>query len=356
MEMDVLPRTSEIVEPTEGLDFDLKIDKKAGKCYVPKLGRRYSIEDEINSLFEAIDIRTSGKGVGLPHESSKASLWKKAMKRPIRVGSSQLSGIGISEPVSLKQALRGLCISQASEMAAMKRLSRPAVTSGASEAGTIKRLDSTVIVEANGSGHPLSECNLVEKSLVPERITSDFSKKTCESSQKEKAELSHQNTYCSPYRVVPLHTGCSSEVAKNEVERFKSTDFSSTSHATKKLAEVDEKTAASIQVLGKAPVSEGKKTIFHTSSLSPNCRFGSTANIPARTPPQLMKLIFRKNIFVKRKLKPDLSPVSGISSHCGGRDNNDHDPSTSNSDVCEYTPDWKGGRFESFSGIQCHEL
>lgn len=146
------------------------------------------------------------------------------------------------------------------------------------------------------------------------------------------------------------------EVAKNEVERFKSTDFSSTSHATKKLAEVDEKTAASIQVLGKAPVSEGKKTIFHTSSLSPNCRFGSTANIPARTPPQLMKLIFRKNIFVKRKLKPDLSPVSGISSHCGGRDNNDHDPSTSNSDVCEYTPDWKGGRFESFSGIQCHEL
>ncbi|KAK6139993.1 hypothetical protein DH2020_026267 [Rehmannia glutinosa] len=44
----------------------------------------------------------------------------------MRSAGSQSPGIGFSEPVSLKQALRGLCISQAAEMAAVKRLSMPA--------------------------------------------------------------------------------------------------------------------------------------------------------------------------------------------------------------------------------------
>ncbi|KAJ9177961.1 hypothetical protein P3X46_009884 [Hevea brasiliensis] len=334
--MDALPSTSEIVESTEELDFDLKISEKARKHSVPKSGNRYSIEDDINRLFEAIDNRTLGKGLGLNHGSSKDSLQKKAMKRPVRVGSPQISGIGISEPMSLKQALRGLCISQASEMAAMKRLSRPAGSSGASEAGTIKRLYRAVVVEANGSGLPLSEGNLVEISLVPERITSDFTEKMCESSQKEKAELSYQNAHSSPDQVVPLHTGRSSEIPETEVKRLKSADSSPTSHTTKKLPEVDEKTSASIQVLAKTPVPEGLKNHLHTSSLLPNCHSGIVANSPACGSPRIMRPILRNKSFVKKKVKQDSAPVSGISNLCSGKPNNDLGCSTSNSDICEY--------------------
>ncbi|KAL6205364.1 hypothetical protein ACLB2K_022625 [Fragaria x ananassa] len=165
--------TCEIVEAIE-VDLQLKMDKKDGKLCMPNSGNRYSIEDDINKLFQAIDVRNSGRASGPWRESSKDALRKSAMKKPMRASTSKVSGIGISEPVSLKQALRGLCISQASEMAAMKRLSRPGRTSGVSEAGTIKRLYRAVVVEANGSGLPLNEGkgNFVEISLVPDASNS----------------------------------------------------------------------------------------------------------------------------------------------------------------------------------------
>ncbi|OAY51436.1 serine/threonine-protein kinase D6PKL1 [Manihot esculenta] len=343
--MDTLASTSEIVEATEELDFDLKTDENDGKHSVLKSGNRYSIEDDINRLFEAIDGRISVKGLGLSHESSKDSLRKKAMKRPMRVGSPQMSGIGISEPVSLKQALRGLCISQASEMAAMKRLSRPSVPSGASEAGTIKRLYRAVVVEANGSGLPLSEGNgdLVEISLVPERITTASTEKLCESSQMDKEALSCQNAHSLPHQVVPLLTGCSSEKPKMEVERIKSTDFSSINHATEKLPEVDEKTSASFLASMKVSAPEGQKNQSHASSLPPNCRPGTVANNPACNSPRFMKPIFRNKSFVKKKVKQDSTVV--FSNQCNGKVNNDLGPSTSCSDICECTPEH--GREES---------
>ncbi|GMP88534.1 hypothetical protein CsSME_00040496 [Camellia sinensis var. sinensis] len=117
--------TSEIVESMEEFDSGLKMDEHDGKRHMLKPGQICSIEDDINQLFEGIDVRTSGRSSGLLQKVCKDSLRKSAMKRPMRPGSSQASGIGISESVSLKQALRGLCISQASEMAAMKRLSKP---------------------------------------------------------------------------------------------------------------------------------------------------------------------------------------------------------------------------------------
>ena len=162
--------TCEIVEAKEEMDSQLKIEKKYGKQCVLNSGNRYSIEDDINKLFQAIDVRNSGRASGPWRESSKDVMRKSAMKKPMRASTSKLSGIGISESVNLKQALRGLCISHASEMAAMKRLSRPGRSSGVSEAGTIKRLYRAVVVEANGSGLPLNEDkgNFVEISIVPD--------------------------------------------------------------------------------------------------------------------------------------------------------------------------------------------
>ncbi|KAK6147175.1 hypothetical protein DH2020_018087 [Rehmannia glutinosa] len=78
-----------------------------------------SLEDDINKLFEAVNLRAS--------KSLDLSDWpRNASKKPMRSAGSHSPGIGFSEPVSLKQALRGLCISQAAEMAAVKRLSMPA--------------------------------------------------------------------------------------------------------------------------------------------------------------------------------------------------------------------------------------
>ncbi|GFP86146.1 serine/threonine-protein kinase kipk [Phtheirospermum japonicum] len=77
------------------------------------------LERDINKLFESVNLRAS--------KSLDLSDWpRNASKQPMRSNGSQSPGIGFSEPVSLKQALRGMCISQAAEMAALKRSSMPA--------------------------------------------------------------------------------------------------------------------------------------------------------------------------------------------------------------------------------------
>lgn len=114
----------------------------------------YSVEDEINKLFEAIDIRLSSSlNVGWLERNVGGTFSKRAMKRPTRIGPSQVFGVGISESQSLKQALRGSCISQASEMAAMrKRPSKLSASPSASYAGAIDRV---YRIEANEPVPPL---------------------------------------------------------------------------------------------------------------------------------------------------------------------------------------------------------
>ena len=328
-----MPSISEIVESNEELDFESKMDEKARKHSFLKFGSRYSIEDDINRLFEAIEIRTSAKH---QDEGVKDALRKKAMKRPMKVGSPQMSGIGISEPVSLKQALRGLCISQASEMAAMKRLSRPTNSSRSSEVGTIKRLYRAVVVEADGSVLPLNEGNgnLVEISLVPEKITSNCSEKMFESSQMVKAELSDQNPHSSRDQIVPLPTGFDSQTSKEEIRELKSTDCSSTSHVGKKLKEVVEIAPASIKISVKTPVPEEEKNQLHAaSSLSVSGSSpGHTVNNSVCNSPCFMKPIFRSKNFIKKKVKQDSASASTSSNPSSRKVNSDLNPSTSNLD------------------------
>ncbi|KAL0460770.1 UNVERIFIED_CONTAM: Serine/threonine-protein kinase KIPK1 [Sesamum latifolium] len=193
--MDPLPGAHEIVELTEPYDSESKINGNTGKQHLGKPLKKHSIEDDINKLFEAIDIGSSRRGVGQPDRHLRDALHKSAMKRPMRVGPSQVSGIGISESVSLKQALRGLCISQASEMAAVKkRMSRPSASPGISESGAIKKLYRAVVIEASESGQPLDEAkrNLVEISLVPERSSSNISDKAPESGHESIADVSEK--------------------------------------------------------------------------------------------------------------------------------------------------------------------
>ncbi|XVE79291.1 hypothetical protein DITRI_Ditri14bG0046100 [Diplodiscus trichospermus] len=342
--MDSVPSTSEIVESTDELDAELKVEEHPKNYCIPKSGNKYSIEDDINRLFEAIDIRTSSRVSGISSEIGRDALRKSAMKRPVRAGYSQASGIGISEPVSLKQALRGLCISQASEMAAMKkRLSKPAGCSGVSEAGTIKRLYRAVVVEANGSGIPLNEGkgNLVEISLVPEKISCNSSDKMPESLQVPDKEDFNQNSsqsdsatiekamvtrLQSPDQIVPLVTQSESEVSKAEVKKLNSIDSSSCNHAAEVSPEIG---GSSIPVCVETPVpdKEPKGNLHAESSLSVSnaaCKVKSVCETP-----RLIKPVFRNKSFMRKKAKHESVSAVISTNSCNGCLSNDLGPSTS---------------------------
>ncbi|KAI7984081.1 Serine/threonine-protein kinase KIPK1 [Camellia lanceoleosa] len=328
--------TSEIVESMEEFDSGSKIDEHDGKRHALKPGQICSIEDDINQLFEGIDVRTSGRSSGLLQKVCKDSLRKSAMKRPMRPGSSQASGIGISESVSLKQALRGLCISQASEMAAMKRLSKPGGSSRASEAGTIKRLYRSVVVEAGESGLALNEGkgNLVEISLVPEGSTSNFSEKMSESGQLPEVELLNQSAVMGEDEIIPLpnHGGYEISLAKlGRNGKPKLTRSSSSTHASEKQTVVDEIVPALAEVPVKPvePDKEQKGKLHFASSPSSDNNASNNVNKSASISRHIIRPVFRNKNSAKNKEKQDSTSVPSSSNQSDGGVDNNSGPITS---------------------------
>lgn len=329
--MSTLGSASEIVEATEEVDSQLKTDKKDGKQGVSKSGNKYSIEDDINKLFQAIDVRHSARASGPWRESSKDALRKSAMKKPMRASTSKVSGIGISEPVSLKQALRGLCISQASEMAAMKRLSRPGRSSGVSEAGTIKRLYRAVVAEANGSGLPMNEGkgNFVEISLVPDTSNS-FQQMPGFMQSEPQVHPATTSTdavmpdammtrLASEDQVAPLPTAVESDILKGEKGKLEHADTSSSKNIVQ--VEIPINTPNSYKGL-------------HSSSSSSSSLSGSSTGSKLRkssgTDLHVTKPVLRSKNFVKKNTKQDLRSVSCSSKSDARNVDNDLVSSTSN--------------------------
>ncbi|OWM68981.1 hypothetical protein CDL15_Pgr025168 [Punica granatum] len=267
--------TCEITESTEELEGARSICPQSSES-------KFSIEDDINRLFESINIRASSRASG------RDSLCKNASKRPIRGSSSPASGIGISEPVSLKQALRGLCISQASEMAAMKRLSKPTNFGGHSEAGTIKRLYRAVVVETNHSGVPLNEGrgNVVEISLVPEGI--------CSSSSDQ-----------SDARVL-------SSEAVAEKEKYLATE-SQGEESKEEIGKMQPVKSPIVRISGTVPEHEvpTKSTVSGVEKGHSIRNHVSKSTIDR---PRLLRPVFSNKSFIKKKLKHDSSSASGCSS------------------------------------------
>ncbi|CAN6825101.1 unnamed protein product [Brassica oleracea] len=143
-----------------------------------------SMEYDIDQLFQSISIKPSpGRVIGsssFHHLETRTSAGtsrstspskKSALKKPFPMGGTPRSPrVGLSDSVSLKQALRDLCISKASEMAAQKRLSKSAAASPrVSEADRIKSLYRQVLNESAGrSGLPVDKGKrFVEVSLTP---------------------------------------------------------------------------------------------------------------------------------------------------------------------------------------------
>ncbi|XP_058721985.1 serine/threonine-protein kinase D6PKL1-like [Vicia villosa] len=171
--------TCEIVESREEILPEFEIDEKPESSCSNRLGKRYSIEDDIDRLFQAIEINKGCLSRG--HSMSRSQ--KSALKRPIKVCSTQASGIGIAERVSLKQALRGLCISQASEMAALKRLSKQCGSSRVSEVGTGKKLVEISLVPEVSSSKEMTTRFVSRDQIVPLPLEVEADKPTIQTEE-----------------------------------------------------------------------------------------------------------------------------------------------------------------------------
>lgn len=315
--MGTLHGTCEIIELKDKLDSEENVKENSQENHILKAKQKCSIEDDINQLFQTIDLRTSFKG--------KDSLRRSAMKKPMRVG-SPVSGIGISESVSLKQALRGLCISQASEMAAIRRSSKPAGLFGGSEAGTIKRLYRAVVVEAGESGLPLNEGKRksVEISLVPDVGPSNFYEKAPESFSVPMVESSSPSTSADGLAPNEKMTATKDEILslsaevgslKLIAELVQNVDMeteasSSGTHKCRNVIELDDNIPTSVndniptsvQTLDKASVLDsGRRVQLQSTSIQSSS--GSESNL-SKAGGSSPRAFWRKNS-VKKKVKLD---------------------------------------------------
>ncbi|PKI55430.1 hypothetical protein CRG98_024203, partial [Punica granatum] len=187
--MGSLSATCEISELTDELDqvqhsrknSGLSVSHKDGKLPVLRLGFKDSLEDDINQLFESFNLKNSSRISSPSHPVDGSPLRKNALKKPIVVGMPRSPRIGSSEPVTLKQALRDLCLSKASEMAAMRRLSKSSASSGNSEAGRIKNLyDAKIVDTIAASTSSEVKGSMLEISLVPEESGSSSPAETAQ--------------------------------------------------------------------------------------------------------------------------------------------------------------------------------
>lgn len=287
--------TCEIVESREEIFPEFEMDEKPESSCSYKLGKRYSIEDDIDRLFQAIEIRSSSRG------NSTSRSQKSALKRPIKVCSSQASGIGIAEPVSLKQALRGLCISQASEMAALKRLSKSCSSSRVSEVVMVKKL--------------------VEISLVPE-ISTPSGKfpdvATSSTSANHSIPLVDATKFVSRDQIVPLP----SEVEAGEPTiQPRLANLSPVTLRTEELPEVRRNPASlSKACLASSMPDKDKDGNLHYPSCPPSSSNDSGVDKSSSISTCLAKPIFNNMNFLKKKVKKDRCSALSCATSCKKND------------------------------------
>ncbi|MCD7471230.1 hypothetical protein HAX54_011548 [Datura stramonium] len=351
-----LPGSSEITESIE--DPVSTMNEGAQKHHNLKPIRKYCIEDDINKLFEVMEIRNSNRGLSKSERGVREVMSKRAMKRPMRSSPSCALGIGISEPVSLKQALRGLCISQASELAAVKKqLSKASRLSAVSETGAVKRLYRAVVVEVNDSEHHDDGGiqNLVGISLVPESSMVDSLHKSPESENVPVQEQCSSATHsCHLSEDALKHKA--SEIPAEGDALYQSTDgyeylkevsgqkttlelpHSSTGNCTDKVELVLDQMVPSVNEAPAAAIVADREHEQDFNFVS--CSFFGAGNKvinPTSSSPSLMKPVFRSKSFFKKKV---LSSFISHPKHCNGGINSDLCCSTSEfpCQTLEYAP------------------
>lgn len=222
--------TCEIVEAREELNTlkesgvyqsssGYSMAEKNLKLPAVKLGYKYNLDDDINKLFESINLKSSSRDLSYLPDGTSPRM-KSALKKPMIVGIPRSPRVGTSEPVTLKQALRDLCISKASEMAATKRLSKSGASPRISEVGKIQTLYNSVVADdarRSGPSNVESKRSSNEISLVLEESKSLPLNKESQSHQTSKSTLS-RNAHSSKIAVATPQNDNGASLMQSDLE------------------------------------------------------------------------------------------------------------------------------------------
>ncbi|GAU37389.1 hypothetical protein TSUD_22630 [Trifolium subterraneum] len=324
--------TCEIVEAREDLNTakdagiypsssGYSVSEKNQKLSPLKLGYKDNLDNDINKLFESITLKSSSRDLSFLPDGTSPNM-RSALKKPMTMGVPRSPRVGISEPVTLKQALRDLCISKASEMAAMKRLSKSAASPRISEAGKIQTLYNSVVTDARRSGpsNVESKGSSTEISLVVEENKSLALNEESQSHQTSKSTLLGQNAHSSKIAVATSQndTGaslmqsdleCSSSKVgvsaqpsePTQIENQVSASSPSCCNTNGSKVELPEKDSSPKKLGNKASMSKNvRKGIQTVSSSSVN---GNRVCKLSRNSPRTVKSVIKTKSLGKKKLK-----------------------------------------------------
>ncbi|MBA0771418.1 hypothetical protein Gotri_019886 [Gossypium trilobum] len=280
------------------------LSDKDRKPPVLKLGYKDSLEGDINRLFEAINLKgPKGLSVSYQGDASSSSLKKNALKKPIAMGMPHSPRIGGSERLSLKHALRDLCISRASEMAAMKRLSMSTSSPRFSEVGRIKSLfDSVVVESSSGSGHRKDEGNqgVVEISLVPEESKLKSSSQSTNSSPRFVRATTEISTEASTSSRTDVSASRKVGTKAPKAELHRKEEHTSAGNNT---VEPEKTVPASTKLPKRASTPKsGRKVRLQVVATSSSMN-GNKVNRMTRNAPRVAKTVVRNKSLVKKKIK-----------------------------------------------------
>ncbi|KAK6942634.1 Protein kinase domain [Dillenia turbinata] len=289
---------------------DINQDDKFTKPPTLKLKYKDPLGDDLNRLFAAINIKNLSKSLDL---SSYAALRKDAQKKPLASYSPRSE---ISEPVNLKQALRGMCISHASEMAAMKRLPKPAGSYGILETGTAKKPYKGTGVEAGISGlsRDKQKGEIEEIRPVSGESASGSSLKVLQILHVSKMNPLDKQTYTSPSgratkqipnEIVPASSEVNTETSKQELAHKQMNASVSSSTCPKvddNILDLGKNNLESSKSVKKASKQKRQNVRLQTVSSSTN---GNKASMSIRTAPVSVKPVLRNKNSVKKKTKED---------------------------------------------------
>ncbi|KAE8666291.1 Protein kinase G11A [Hibiscus syriacus] len=308
----------------------LGVGDKDGKRSLLKMGCKDSLEEDINQLFEAINLK-GPKGLSVSYQGASSIFSKKnALKKPIAVGMPHSPRIGVSECLSLKQALRDLCISKASEMASVKWLSMSTSSPTVSEAGRIRSLFNSVVVEpASGSGALKDENkgSMVEVSLVPEESKSTSSRmiavpreppqnKSLSQSANSSPRFAHARTEIRPGTSKSTQTDVSASIkvgtqpSMAELHRKEKHTSASCSYADGNMPDPENTVPASNKLPERASMPKlGQKGRLRAVASSSSIN-GNRVNRMTRKAPRVAKIVVRSKSTGKKKIKQDSSTAS----------------------------------------------
>ncbi|KAL9260818.1 Serine/threonine-protein kinase KIPK1-like protein [Drosera capensis] len=126
---------------------EVNLEDRDRRSFGSKAGRISSLEDDLSQLFEIFNRKASSQGLD-DHRFAGPGSSRINSSKNILGGSMSSPRPVISDHMNLKQALRGLCISQASETASMKRSAK---SGSPADAGRIMSWYQNVVAEETKS-------------------------------------------------------------------------------------------------------------------------------------------------------------------------------------------------------------